>query len=114
MPRYAHIIGWGRYVPPKIVTNEELARTVDTSDNWIRERSGICERHIAGAKESTATLAIYAARQALETANIDPSEVELIIVATASPEYPFPATACLVQDALGAECAGAFDLEAGC
>ncbi len=114
MPRYAHIIGWGKYVPPKVITNDELAKTVDTSDTWIRERSGICERHVAGAKESTASMAIYAAREAIETANVDPSELELIILSSASPEYLFPATACLVQDALGANNAGAFDLEAGC
>jgi 3-oxoacyl-[acyl-carrier-protein] synthase-3 len=114
MPRYAHIIGWGKYVPPTIVTNDELARKVDTSDEWIRERTGITERHIASSKESTALMAVYAARAAIEVANVYPRDVELIIVATATPEYPFPATACLVQDALGAEQAGAFDLEAGC
>ncbi len=114
MPRYAHIIGWGKYVPPKVITNDELAKSVDTSDTWIRERSGICERHVVTAKESTASMAIYAAREAIETGNVDPSEIELIIVSSASPEYLFPATACLVQDALGANNAGAFDLEAGC
>ncbi len=114
MSRYAHIIGWGMYVPTKVVTNEELAKTVDTSDAWIRERTGIRERRIASGKETTALMALHAAREAIETANINPRELDLIIVATASPEYPFPATACLVQDGLGAEHAGAFDLEAGC
>ncbi|MBI4785740.1 MAG: ketoacyl-ACP synthase III [Chloroflexi bacterium] len=114
MPRYAHVIGWGCYVPPKVMSNDELAKMVDTSDGWIREMTGIGERHIASPKESTALMAVHAAREAMETADVNPSDIELIIVATASPEYPFPATACLVQDALGADHAGAFDLEAGC
>jgi 3-oxoacyl-[acyl-carrier-protein] synthase-3 len=114
MSRYAHIIGWGKYAPTKVVTNEDLAKTVDTSDGWIHERTGIRERRIASGKESTALMALHAAREAIETADIDPRELELIIVATASPEYPFPATACLVQDGLGADHAGAYDLEAGC
>ncbi len=114
MPRYAHIIGWGKYAPAKTLTNEDLAQMVDTSDGWIREMTGIRTRHIASPKESTALMAISAARQAIESANISPQDLELIIVATATPEYPFPATACLVQDGLGAEHAGAFDLEAGC
>ena len=87
---------------------------MDTTDAWIRERTGIVQRRIASEKESTATMAIHAARAAIETANIRPMEIDLVIVATATPEYLFPATACLVQSALGAERAGAFDLEAGC
>lgn len=114
MTRYAHVIGWGSYIPPKVLTNEDLAKKVDTSDGWIQERTGIQERHVVSPKESTAMLALYAAREAIETADINPADIELVIVATATPEYPFPATACLVQDALGAEHAGAFDLEAGC
>ncbi len=114
MPRYAHIIGWGKYVPPNILTNDDLAKTVDTTDKWIREMTGISQRHIASSKESTASLALYAARQAIESANVNPNEIDLVIVATATPEFIFPATACLVQDALGASRAGAFDLEAGC
>ncbi|MCX7838001.1 MAG: ketoacyl-ACP synthase III [Anaerolineae bacterium] len=114
MPRYAHIIGWGKYVPPHIVTNDDLAKQMDTTDAWIRERTGIVQRHVASEKESTATMAIHAARAAIETANISPMEIDLVIVATATPEYLFPATACLVQSAIGAERAGAFDLEAGC
>jgi 3-oxoacyl-[acyl-carrier-protein] synthase-3 len=114
MSRYAHIIGWGCYTPAKVVTNEELAKTVDTSDGWIRERSGIGERRVASPKESTALIGLHAARAAIERANIDPREIDLVIVATATPEYQFPATACLVQDGLGADHAGAFDLEAGC
>ncbi len=114
MPQYAHIIGWGKYTPVNILTNEELAKTVDTNDGWIRERTGISERRIASSKETTAMMAIHAAQEALEVADVGPNEIDLVIVATATPEYPFPATACLVQDALGAEHAGAFDLEAGC
>lgn len=114
MPRYAHIIGWGKYIPPNILTNEDLAKTVDTTDEWIRERTGIAQRHIASSKETTAMMALHAAREAIEVADVNPAEIDLIIVATVTPEYPFPATACLVQDALGAARAGAYDLEAGC
>ncbi len=114
MPRYAHIIGWGKYVPPNILTNAELAKTVDTTDEWIRERTGITQRHIASSKESTAMMALHAAREAIEVADVNPAEINLVIVATATPEYIFPATACLVQDAIGAAHAGAYDLEAGC
>lgn len=114
LPRYAHIVGWGKCVPDKILTNNDLAELVDTSDEWIVARTGISERRIAGPKESTFTMALRAAQEALEVANLDPRRLDLIIVSTATPDYPFPATACLVQDALGATRAGAFDLEAGC
>ena len=114
MPRYAHIIGWGKYAPPNVVTNDDLAKKIDTTDEWIRERTGIAQRHVASEKESTAVMATYAARQAIENANVRPMEIDLVIVATVTPEYQFPATACLVQSAIGAERAGAFDLEAGC
>ncbi|HEX7593388.1 MAG TPA: beta-ketoacyl-ACP synthase III [Anaerolineae bacterium] len=114
MPRYAHIIGWGKYVPPNILTNAELAKTVDTTDKWIREMTGIAQRHIASSKETTAMMALHAAREAIEVADVNPAEINLVIVATATPEYIFPATACLVQDAIGAAHAGAYDLEAGC
>ena len=114
MPRYAHIVGWGKFVPPNVLTNEDLAKTVDTTDQWIRERTGIGQRHIASTKETTAMMAVHAAREAIEVADVNPTDIDLVIVATATPEYPFPATACLVQDAIGAERAGAFDLEAGC
>jgi 3-oxoacyl-[acyl-carrier-protein] synthase III len=111
--RYAHIVGWGKYVPPNILTNDELAKKVDTSDAWIRERTGIAERRIA-TKETTASMALYAAQEALEVADVNPSDIDLIIVATSTPEYIFPATASIVQDQLGAENAGAFDLSAAC
>lgn len=112
-PRYAHIVGWGMYAPPNVLTNDELARRVDTSDVWIRERTGIVERRIA-TKETSASMALYAAQDALEVADVNPNEIDLIIVATSTPDYVFPATACLVQDQLGAENAAAFDLSAAC
>ena len=112
--RYAHITGWGMSVPERVLTNDELARTVDTTNEWIVGRTGIKERRIAGPKESTATLAIAAARAALECADVSPRQIDLIIVATSTPEYIFPATACIVQDTLGASNAGGFDLAAAC
>jgi 3-oxoacyl-[acyl-carrier-protein] synthase III len=111
---YAHIVGWGKYVPPKVMTNHDLAKIVDTSDEWIVPRTGIRERRIAGPKESAFTMGYAAAREALEKADILPTEVGLIICATATPEHTFPSTASLIQDALGATHAGAFDLSAGC
>jgi len=114
MGRYAHIVGWGKYVPEKVLTNHDLQNMVDTSDEWIQERTGIRERRIAGPKETTSTMALHAAREALWVADVEPADLDAIIVATATPDYFFPATACLIQDALGAEQAGAFDLAAGC
>ncbi|MCA9917186.1 MAG: ketoacyl-ACP synthase III [Anaerolineales bacterium] len=112
--KYAHIVGWGSYRPDKILTNNDLARMVDTSDEWIFTRTGIRERRIASEKETTATLAFEAAARALMRADLHPSQVEMIIVATSTPEYIFPSTACRVQDYLGATKAGAFDLSAAC
>jgi len=110
----ARVTGWGKYLPERILTNEDLSHMVETSDEWIRSRTGIAARRIAGAHETTASMAIRAARQALAVAGLAPQKLDLIIVATATPEHLFPATACLVQDALGAAHAGAFDLSAGC
>jgi 3-oxoacyl-[acyl-carrier-protein] synthase-3 len=101
-------------VPERVVTNEEIARSVDTSDEWIVSHTGIRQRHIADGRETTASLALEAARAALEVADLSPRQLDLVIVATCTPEYYFPATACLVQDALGAVNAGAFDLSAAC
>jgi 3-oxoacyl-[acyl-carrier-protein] synthase-3 len=112
--RYAHIVGWGMAVPEKVLTNDDLARMVDTSDEWITTRTGIKERRIAGPKDSTASLSIAAARRALEIADVEPEAIDLVIVATSTPEHIFPSTASLVQDALGASNAGAFDLSAAC
>ena len=110
----AHIVGWGKYVPQRVLTNNDLSHMVDTSDEWIRTRTGIAERRIADDGETTASMSIQAAHQALETAGLNPQQLDLIIVATVTPDYIFPSTACLVQDALGATHAAAFDLSAGC
>jgi 3-oxoacyl-[acyl-carrier-protein] synthase-3 len=113
--RYAHIVGWGYEVPAKVITNHDLEQIVETSDEWIRSRTGIEERHVAAdPKETTSSLAVIAARRALEVADVPPSKIDLIICSTTTPEYSFPATACLVQNALGATNAGAFDLSAAC
>jgi 3-oxoacyl-[acyl-carrier-protein] synthase-3 len=110
----AAIAGTGSYVPSRVLTNAELEKLVDTSNEWIVERTGIRERRVAAENESTSSMAIEAARRACQNAGLDPQELDLIIVATCTPDYLFPATACLVQDALGAKRAGAFDLEAAC
>ena len=103
------------YAPPRVVTNEELAATVDTSDEWIRSHTGIRERHIAGDGVFASDLAIEAGRAVLGARGLGADEIDLVLVATSSPDYnPFPATASLVQDALGCTNAGAFDLQAGC
>lgn len=113
---YAHIVGWGKYLPGKPITNADLAALtgLDLDDEKIRTRTGIQARHFAGEKDTTATLAVRAATAALEMADVDPGRLDLIIVGTNSPDNLFPATACRVQDALGADHAGAFDLSAGC
>src|ERR1700736_5522335 len=113
--RYVRIGGWGKYMPARIMPNSELAELVDTSDEWIRARTGIGERRIAAPDETTCTLAVHAARAALEQAQVRPEDLDLIIVATCTPDYAnMPATASLVQHALGATRAGAFDLNAVC
>ena len=114
MKSYAHIIGWGMAVPKRVLTNREISRMVDTTEEWIVSRTGIHERRIAGPQDTTASLGLAAARQAIEVADISPGEIDLIIVATSTPEHLFPATACIIQDALGARKAGAFDLLAAC
>ncbi len=111
---YAHIIGWGMAVPEERLTNEDLEAIVETSDDWITARTGIKERRIANERESTTTLGFEAARRALEVADVLPQELDLIIVATSTPESIFPSTASLIQDRLGASKAGAFDLSAAC
>ena len=112
--RYAHVTGWGMAVPENVLTNHDLEQIVDTNDEWIISRTGIKERRIATKNETTSSLALDAARRALSQTNLDPGDIQLIIVATASPDFIFPATACLVQDQLGAVNAGAFDLSAAC
>lgn len=109
----ARITGTGSAVPEQIVTNEDLSRIVETSDEWISSRSGIKERRIAK-EETTTSLAILAAKKALENAETAPEEIEVIIVATCTPDYFFPNTACQVQEAIGAKNSAAFDLSAAC
>ena len=112
--RYAHITGWGMSVPDTVLTNDDLAQRVDTNDKWIRERTGIRERRIARENEFPSTLGVKAALKALAVANLKPTDLDLIICSTSTPEFIFPATACLIQDQLGASHAGAFDLLAAC
>ena len=112
--RRSIIVGSGSALPRRCVSNAELTQTVDTSDEWIVERTGIRFRHIAGEGETTGTLATEAARKALDAAGIEPSKVELIILATATPDQTFPATATKVQDALGCNRGIAFDVAAVC
>ena len=111
---HAVITGCGSFAPAKTLTNEDLARMVDTSDEWIRTRTGIKVRHIAADNETTAFLATEAAKNALAMANLDAADIELIIVATITPEMVFPSTASFVQRALGAKRAWVFDLAAAC
>ncbi|MCR4420784.1 MAG: beta-ketoacyl-ACP synthase III [Clostridia bacterium] len=110
----AGVLGTGSYLPEEIITNQDLERIVDTSDAWIRERTGIRERRRAAEREATSDLCLEAARRALADAGVPAEEIDLIMVATVTPDMAFPATGCLVQDQLGAARAWAFDLEAGC
>ena len=111
---YSRIMATGSYLPEHIMTNAELAGLVDTSDEWIRERTGIHQRHIVADGESTCDLAERAARAALESAGVDPSELDLIVVGTTTPDRIYPATACRLQARLGANGCTAFDLQAVC
>ncbi|AWB44254.1 3-oxoacyl-ACP synthase [Paenibacillus sp. CAA11] len=108
------IIGTGKYVPEKVLTNADLEKIVETSDEWIVSRTGIRERHIAAPEEATSDLAYQAALKALDSAGLAPEDLELIIVATVTPDTFFPSTACILQDKLGAKKAAAFDLSAAC
>jgi 3-oxoacyl-[acyl-carrier-protein] synthase-3 len=110
----ARITGTGSYVPEKVLTNKDLEKFIDTNDEWIRTRTGICERHIAADNENTSDLATKAAERALEMAGVDAKDIELIVVGTITGDYPWPATACVVQSNLGAVNAGAFDVSAAC
>ena len=114
MPRlYSNLIGWGHYAPEKILTNEDLAKIVDTSDEWIQSRSGIKQRHIAGDNDCTSTMSAEAARRAIQQAGIDPEEVDLLLVASSSPDYLTPPVSSQVQAQLGLKC-GAMTLVVGC
>ena len=111
--RYAKITGWGKYVPARVLTNHDLAQMVDTSDEWITTRTGIKERRVRTENDTTSSMAVAAAREALQVAGLSPKDLDLIIVATSSPDYLLPSVASQVQHMLGAEC-GAFTLVAGC
>ena len=110
----ARIAGTGSYLPKRAVTNDELEKTMDTSDEWIRERTGIERRHVVADDETTATIGTAAARRAIEAAGIEPDEIDLILVATTTPDKVFPSVACMIQRQLGALGGGAFDLQAAC
>jgi 3-oxoacyl-[acyl-carrier-protein] synthase III len=110
----ARIAGVGKALPDRILTNHDIEKMVDTSNEWIVDRTGIRERRVAGDDETAATLGTAASRMALETAGIDAADIDLVICASASPEYMFPATASVIQHAIGATNAGAFDVNAAC
>ena len=110
----SRIVGTGSYLPARVVTNAELSRTIDTTDAWIRSRTGIRERRIAAPAETTSDLALHAARNALDMAGIAPADVDLVIVATTTPDMVFPSTAAILQGKLGAAGGPAFDLQAVC
>ena len=114
MTMNALITGWGMYAPSRVMTNDELATLVDTSDEWIVSRTGIRERRVAADGETTTMLSVNAARDALAVAGLDPAELDLVIVATCTPDYPLPATSVLVATELGATRAAGFDLQAAC
>jgi len=114
MTTNALITGWGMYAPSRVMTNDELATLVDTSDEWIVSRTGIRERRVAADGETTTMLSVNAARDALAVAGLDPAELDLVIVATCTPDYPLPATSVLVATELGATRAAGFDLQAAC
>ena len=112
---FVHITGTGSYLPERVVTNDEIAAKLDTSNEWIYSHTGICSRHLAAADQSASSLAVLAARAALDAAGLTPDQIGMIIVATSTADYhSFPSTASLVQHALGAKNAGAFDLQAAC
>jgi 3-oxoacyl-[acyl-carrier-protein] synthase-3 len=112
--RRSQIIGFGSYLPKNIVTNDDLARKIDTSDEWIRKRTGITQRHIAAEGELTSDIAEHAARAALDNAGVSSDEIDLIVLATATPDNTFPATAARVQSKLGIRRGAAFDVQAVC
>jgi len=111
---YSRIVGTGAYLPAKILTNKDLEQKVDTSDEWIRARTGIGQRHIAGENEQTSDLALAASQRALAAAGIGATDLDLIVVATTTPDMVFPSTACILQAKLGAQNCPAFDMQAVC
>jgi len=111
---FSRIIGTGSYLPAKVVTNDDLARIVDTSDEWIRTRTGIHSRHVAAEGELASDLALHASQKALQAARLDCADIDLIIVATTTPDIIFPSTACILQSKLGVAGCPAFDVQAVC
>ena len=112
---YSRIVGTGSYLPKQVVTNADFAkRGLDTNDAWIRERTGIAQRHIADKEQTSSDLALAACRNALQAADLQPSDIDLIIVATSTPDFVFPSTACLLQAKLGVKGGAAFDVQAVC
>jgi 3-oxoacyl-[acyl-carrier-protein] synthase-3 len=111
---YSRIVGTGSYLPPRIVQNAEFAARLETSDAWIRERTGIVQRHIADESQASSDLALEASRAALAAAGVKAEEIDLIILATSTPDYVFPSTACLLQAKLGVKNCPAFDVQADC
>ena len=114
MLKYARVTGWGKYLPENVVTNKDLEEKVNTSDSWIQTRTGIRERRIAAADEVASGMAVKAAQNALRTAGLKPEQLDLVIVATVTPEMIFPSCSSLVQNAIGAKNAAAFDLNSAC
>jgi 3-oxoacyl-[acyl-carrier-protein] synthase-3 len=112
--RHAHVTGWGRYAPASVLTNADLERMVDTSDDWIRTRTGIRERRVAAAHETTASMAAVAGLRAIRTAGLEPDDIDLILLATLTPDYWMPSTAALVKEAIGNTRASAMDVAAAC
>jgi 3-oxoacyl-[acyl-carrier-protein] synthase III len=111
---YSRIAGTGSYLPPRVMTNAEFAARLDTSDAWIRERTGIARRHIADKSQASSDLALEASKNALQAAGVRADELDLIVVATSTPDYIFPSTACLLQAKLGVKGSAAFDVQAVC
>jgi len=112
--KFSRIKGTGSYLPEKIVTNADLEKILDTSDQWIRDRTGICERRIAHENETSADMAEVAAQRAMEAAGVNPEDIGIIIVGTTTPDLVFPSTACLLQARLGLPDCGAMDVNAAC
>ena len=111
---YSRLVGTGSYLPARVMTNHEFAARLDTSDAWIRERTGIIQRHIADKSQSSSDLALHASQRALDAAGVAASTIDLIVVATSTPDYVFPSTACLLQAKLGVKGSAAFDVQAVC
>jgi 3-oxoacyl-[acyl-carrier-protein] synthase-3 len=112
--KYSRIAGTGSYLPPRVMTNHDFAARLETSDAWIRERTGIVQRHIADENQASSDLALEASRRALDAAGVRAQDIELIVVATSTPDYIFPSTACLLQAKLGVKGSAAFDMQAVC